>query len=100
MEGPGVVYGGTRVDNKLVVWRTKVDLAPRCPYIAGMAAGIQIAVRLEAELLARVDAVAPKLSTEWRHASRSDVIRALIVKALPLLEGEGEHAEAKRPKTR
>jgi hypothetical protein len=60
-----------------------------------MAAGIQIAVRFERELLARIDAVAPKLSTDWRQASRSDVIRALVVKALPLFEGEGEEPEHK-----
>jgi hypothetical protein len=39
--------------------------------------------------------VAPKLSTDWRQASRSDVIRALVVKALPLFEGEGEEPEHK-----
>ncbi len=60
-----------------------------------MAAGIQIAVRLEPDLLKRIDAVAPKLSTEWRQASRSDVIRALIMKALPLLEAEGEAPDPK-----
>ena len=65
-----------------------------------MTAGIQIAVRLEPDLLKRIDAVAPKLSTEWRQASRSDVIRALIMKALPSLEAEGDSPEHKPRKGR
>ncbi|MBI5538013.1 MAG: hypothetical protein HY898_35145 [Deltaproteobacteria bacterium] len=59
-----------------------------------MAAGIQIAVRLEAELLARIDALAPKLSTDVHTANRSDVIRALVKKALPAYEAEHGLGEA------
>jgi hypothetical protein len=61
-----------------------------------MVAGIQIAVRLDPELLARIDAIAPKLSTEAHEASRSDVIRALVKRALPLYEeSEPEHKPRK-----
>jgi hypothetical protein len=71
----------------------------RCT-LAGMAAGIQIAVRIDADLLARIDAMVAKLSTDWRQASRSDVIRALCIKALPLLEAEGAEPEHKTRKGR
>ena len=41
---------------------------------------------LKAELLARIDALIPSLSTPWFKARRSDVLRALVVEALPTLE--------------
>jgi len=37
-----------------------------------------VAVRLDEETLVRVDALIPSLSTPWRKAKRSDVLRALI----------------------
>jgi hypothetical protein len=37
-----------------------------------------VAVRLDEQTLARVDALIPMLSTPWREAKRSDVLRALI----------------------
>jgi len=37
-----------------------------------------VAVRLDEQTLARVDALIPALSTPWRPARRSDVLRALI----------------------
>jgi hypothetical protein len=37
-----------------------------------------VAVRLDEPTLARVDALIPGLSTPWRKAKRSDVLRALI----------------------
>jgi len=37
-----------------------------------------VAVRLDEQTLARVDALIPVLSTAWRRAKRSDVLRALI----------------------
>jgi hypothetical protein len=37
-----------------------------------------VAVRLDEETLARVDALIPTLSTSWHRAKRSDVLRALI----------------------
>ncbi len=45
-----------------------------------------VSVRLDAETIARVDALAPQFSTEWRPATRSDVLRALILTALALHE--------------
>jgi hypothetical protein len=42
-----------------------------------------VSVRLDAETIARVDALAPHFSTQWRPATRSDVLRALILTALP-----------------
>jgi hypothetical protein len=41
-----------------------------------------VSVRLDAETIARIDALAPQLSTEFRLATRSDVLRALILTAL------------------
>ena len=41
-----------------------------------------VSVRLDAETIARIDALAPQFSTEFRLATRSDVLRALILTAL------------------
>ena len=41
-----------------------------------------VSVRLDAETIARIDALAPQLSTQFRLANRSDVLRALILTAL------------------
>ena len=41
-----------------------------------------VSVRLDAETIARVDALAPQFSTPWRPATRSDVLRGLILDAL------------------
>lgn len=41
-----------------------------------------VSVRLDAETIARIDALAPQLSTDFRLATRSDVLRALILTAL------------------
>ena len=43
-------------------------------------------VDAKAEALARVDALRPALSTVWFKAKRSDVLRALVLEALPILE--------------
>jgi hypothetical protein len=45
-----------------------------------------VGVRLSDDLLARVDALGPGLSTPWYRASRSDILRAVIVAGLPVLE--------------
>ena len=45
-----------------------------------------VSVRLDAETIARVDALAPHFSTQWRAATRSDVLRALILTALAARE--------------
>jgi hypothetical protein len=41
-----------------------------------------VAVRLDVATLARIDALMPRLSEEWHQATRSDVLRALILTAL------------------
>jgi hypothetical protein len=41
-----------------------------------------VAVRLDEQTLVRVDALIPSLSTPWRTARRSDVLRALILSGL------------------
>lgn len=46
-----------------------------------------VSVRLDAETIARVDALAPQFSTHWRPATRSDVLRALILTSLDRHEG-------------
>jgi predicted DNA-binding protein len=56
----------------------------------------QTAVRLEQELLDRIDALAENLSTEWNRVSRSDAMRAAILRGLPDLEAEAERVKAAR----
>jgi hypothetical protein len=41
-----------------------------------------VAVRLEPELVAEIDAVALELATQWRRASRSDALRLLLIEGL------------------
>jgi len=55
-----------------------------------------VSVRLDARTVARVDALAPQLSTEWRRATRSDVLRALILSALEHYEQQGKEGEPPR----
>ena len=58
-----------------------------------------VAVRLDEETLAQVDALIPQLSTPWRRAGRSDVLRALIhagLSAQPGGEAEGAR-KGKKP---
>ena len=45
-----------------------------------------IALRLDAPTVARVDALIPSLCSSWYAANRSDVMRALVMEALPILE--------------
>jgi hypothetical protein len=45
-----------------------------------------VAVRLDNETLARIDAIRALLDTEWRDATRSDVLRLLILKGLDHFE--------------
>jgi hypothetical protein len=49
-----------------------------------------VAVRLDEETLARIDALTTKLSTEWHEATRSEAMRLLIGDALARLEGDPE----------
>jgi len=53
-----------------------------------------VSVRLEPEIIARVDALAPQFSTQWRLATRSDVLRALILTALASEEVQAASGEA------
>ncbi len=48
-----------------------------------------VSVRLDPATMARVDAVGPLFSTEWRTANRSDILRGLILDALERLERGG-----------
>lgn len=45
-----------------------------------------VSVRLDQETMARVDALVPLFSTRWRLATRSDILRALILSALEACE--------------
>lgn len=56
-----------------------------------------VSVRLDAETIARVDALAPQLSTQWRPATRSDVLRALILTALDRPEALGHPGPPRSP---
>jgi hypothetical protein len=59
-----------------------------------------VAVRLDERTLARVDALIPALSTPWRPAKRSDVLRAVIHAGLEAEARGGPEAllARKRPK--
>lgn len=47
-----------------------------------------VSVRLTDEQIARVDALAPVFSTKWRTATRSDILRGLILRAVETFERE------------
>ncbi len=47
-----------------------------------------VAVRLDEAVVARIDALIPKLSTEWLAAKRSDALRAVILLGLERAENE------------
>ena len=53
-----------------------------------------VSVRLDAETMARVDALTPIFSTKWRIATRSDILRGLILSALDRFEDESPAATA------
>ena len=52
-----------------------------------------VSVRLGTETIARVDALAPQFSTQWRAATRSDVLRGLILTALAAREAADRAGE-------
>lgn len=59
-----------------------------------------ISVRLDPEILARVDALSPAFSTEWHAATRSDILRGLILDALTRFEqGDGPEIPGKPRRT-
>lgn len=47
-----------------------------------------VGVKLEPEILARIDALTLRLSTRWRLATRSDALRAVIVLGVERLEAD------------
>ena len=57
-----------------------------------------VAVRLDNPTLERVDALKDVLSTAWHEATRSDILRALILTGLEHLEHEHRSALAKPKK--
>jgi hypothetical protein len=57
-----------------------------------------VAVRLDNETLLRIDAIRTLLDTEWRDATRSDVLRLLILKGLDHFEKKHRaELEKRRP---
>ena len=63
-----------------------------------MAAKDHVAVRLDPPTLERLDLLREVLSTDWHEATQSDVLRAVILSGLKLLEKEHAPrvAEAKK----
>ena len=57
-----------------------------------------VAVRLDNVTLERVDALKDVLSTAWHEATRSDILRALILTGLEQLEQQHKGALAKPKK--
>jgi hypothetical protein len=57
-----------------------------------------VAVRLDNLTLERVDALKDVLSTAWHEATRSDILRALILTGLEQLEQQHRGALAKPKK--
>src|SRR3954470_12718088 len=53
-----------------------------------MAAKDHVAVRLDPPTLERLDVLREVLSTDWHEATQSDVLRAVILAGLKLLEKE------------
>ena len=53
-----------------------------------MAAKDHVAVRLDPPTLERLDILREVLSTDWHEATQSDVLRAVILSGLKLLEKE------------
>ena len=45
-----------------------------------------VAVRLAVDLVARIDALIPRLTTPWHEANRSDVLRAIVIAGLAVVE--------------
>ena len=47
-----------------------------------------VAVRVDEKTLARLEAVRARMSPEWRRATQSDVLRAVIFAGLEVMERE------------
>ncbi len=59
-----------------------------------------VAVRLDEQTLARVDALIPDFSTPWHPAKRSDVLRALIHTGLEVQARGGPEGPKARKRSR
>jgi hypothetical protein len=57
-----------------------------------------VAVRLDNATLGRIDALKEVLTTPWHEATRSDILRAVILTGLDDLEQEHRSALAKQRK--
>jgi hypothetical protein len=57
-----------------------------------------IAVRIDTETVARVDALVPGLSSAWHRAKRSDALRYLILAGLAAVEAQVPPARKGKPR--
>jgi hypothetical protein len=58
-----------------------------------------VAVRLDTATLSRIDALKDILTTPWHEATRSDILRAVILTGLDSLEQEHRGSLAKQRKS-
>lgn len=94
----GVVCAGSRVYSQPMDRQVGLDPAGRSDTLASMAAGIQIAVRLPAEMVREIDQLAEDLSKPWAKVSRSDVLRAACEAGLPVVRQQADIGEPERKK--
>jgi hypothetical protein len=59
-----------------------------------------VAVRLDDETLTRIDAIRPLLGSEWLDATRSDVLRLLLLDGLAHVEKKRRAELAVTPRRR
>lgn len=57
-------------------------------------------MRLDADVIARLDALVPLLTSAWRKARRSDVLRKVILSGLLELEGQAPPAAPRKKPAR
>jgi hypothetical protein len=55
-----------------------------------------VAVRIDAELLARIDALVDGLSSRWHRATRSDALRLVMIEGLRTIEARKAHKKGGR----
>lgn len=72
----------TDVNNEV----NSVDTSAHGLYLPIMAKNIHAACKVDEETRDRLDALLPFLSTEYHQATRSDALRAVVLKGLPVLE--------------
>jgi metal-responsive CopG/Arc/MetJ family transcriptional regulator len=61
-----------------------------------MAKPAQITVRVEEELLERIDAIVEQMRSPLLEPRRSDIIRACLERGLPLVEAEAKAQKRRR----